>query len=53
MEVIDDFFDNPYDIRNTALKCDWQTVNIAYPGIRKRVPAEIAAFTLKTNRKKV
>ena len=52
MEVIDDFFDNPYDIRNTALKCDWQTVNVTYPGIRKRVPAEIAVLTLKQIEKK-
>ena len=42
MEVIDDFFDNPYDIRNTALKCDGK---LTYPGIRKRVPAEIGSYT--------
>ena len=36
MEIIDDFFDNPYDIRNIALKCDRQTVDVAYPGIRKK-----------------
>lgn len=52
MEIIDNFFDNPYDIRNIALKCDWQTVNVAYPGIRKRVPAETAVFTLKQIEKK-
>lgn len=52
MEIIDNFFDNPYDIRNIALKCDWQTIGVAYPGIRKRVPAETAVFTLKQIEKK-
>jgi|TARA_B100000035_G_scaffold185512_1_gene158234 hypothetical protein len=52
MEVIDNFFDNPYEIRNIALKCHSQTTDVTYPGVRKKVPTETASFTLKQIKKK-